>query len=74
MKANHTSTALGCRGETASTAGTEGASRRDRLTAPTKLSGHRTLYLGTLENPTITSKSRWLVTATTDPSAFWHTV
>ena len=33
-------------------ADTEGASCGDRLIAATKLSGHRTLYLGTLENPT----------------------
>ncbi len=37
-------------------ADTEGASRSDRLIAAAKLSGHRTLYLGTLENPGSTAK------------------
>jgi hypothetical protein len=51
MGANHKATALGVQGRGRCRADTEGASRRDRLIVATKLSGHRTLYLGTLENP-----------------------
>jgi len=49
-------------------ADTEGANRRDRLIAAMKLSGHRTLYLGTLENPAGLPESRQTRDRLTDAS------